>query len=184
MRSSNRSGWPAAAAALAVLLLGCEPESKQQTAVNRAAKSDPLPVLSAAKAESGAVQPLSGEASDGAIPEPIVEQDASALLARFHADLRELASGKRKQPITILHIGDDHVAADRLTGELRRLFQSPRRRVLKWCSHAPRCGSSAYPRWHRYGWCWTVCRGGHDWFAHRQSYLARRGRDRHAAGDG
>lgn len=124
MRLSNRSLWPAATAVLAVLLLGCEPESKGQNTVNRAAKSDPLPVLSAAKAETSAVQTLSGEATDGAIPEPIVEQDASALLARFHADLRELAAGKRTQPITILHIGDDHVAADRLTGELRKLFQS------------------------------------------------------------
>jgi hypothetical protein len=107
-----------------VLLSGCEPESRKQNVVNRAGKSDPLPIV-VAKADARALQPLSGETSvSGIIPEPAVEQDAAALLAQFHADLRDLADGKRTRPVTILHFGDDHVAADRLPGELRKLFQS------------------------------------------------------------
>ena len=104
---------------LAMLLAGCEPDGKETGAINRTNKSDPLQV----EAASGALQTTSAVA--GAPPsEPAAVQDAGALLSRFHADLRALAAGERAKPLTILHIGDDHIAADRATGELRRLFQS------------------------------------------------------------
>ncbi len=45
-------------------------------------------------------------------------------LARFHTALRQLEEGKRHKPVTILHLGDSHIASDRVTGDLRALFQA------------------------------------------------------------
>lgn len=104
---------------LAGLLAGCEPDGEATGAINRTNKSDPLRI----EAASGALQTTSALAV--APPsEPAAVQNAGELLSQFHADLRALAAGERTKPLTILHIGDDHIAADRATGELRRLFQS------------------------------------------------------------
>ncbi len=104
---------------LAGLIAGCEPDGKETGAINRTNKSDPLQI----EAATGALQTTSAVAG-ALLSEPATVQDAGALLNRFHADLRALAAGERAKPLTILHIGDDHIAADRSTGELRRLFQS------------------------------------------------------------
>lgn len=45
-----------------------------------------------------------------------------AALAGFMTKLRELEAGQRSQ-VRILHIGDSHIQADILTGEMRRLMQ-------------------------------------------------------------
>ncbi len=45
-------------------------------------------------------------------------------LARFFEDLRQTVTGKRTDPVTILHLGDDHIARDRFSGDLREMFQS------------------------------------------------------------
>jgi lysophospholipase L1-like esterase len=50
--------------------------------------------------------------------EPMILAPAKAL-ANFYAQLTALASGKRTQPVTILHLGDDHIAYDRFAGTLR-----------------------------------------------------------------
>lgn len=105
--------------ALAVVLAGCEPDDKSPNAINRTNKSDPLQL----EATSGALQTTSAN-TDLASAALETSQDPTDLLARLHQDLRALAKGERTRPVTILHIGDDHVATDRLTSELRRLFQS------------------------------------------------------------
>lgn len=50
--------------------------------------------------------------------EPAVLPPARSL-ANFYAALSNLASGRRAQPVTILHLGDDHIAYDRFAGALR-----------------------------------------------------------------
>lgn len=52
------------------------------------------------------------------------EIPAEKALASFYDALRALDSGQRKRPVTILHLGDDHIAADRFTSDLRKRFQS------------------------------------------------------------
>lgn len=104
---------------LAAVVAGCEPEGSEPNAINRLNKSDPLPL----EASAGGLQTTLASTGGPAIAEPAAAQDTATLLAQFHADLRAVAAGERARPVTILHIGDDHVAADRLTGELRRLFQ-------------------------------------------------------------
>ncbi len=70
----------------------------------------------------------SGPASPRPEPAPrfveaAIEPPAQSL-QKFYAALASLAAGQRKEPVTILHIGDDHVAADHLTSALRAQFQS------------------------------------------------------------
>jgi lysophospholipase L1-like esterase len=47
-----------------------------------------------------------------------------AALANFFAALSQLSSGRRIEPVRVLHFGDSHVAADVLTGEIRRNLQN------------------------------------------------------------
>ncbi len=49
---------------------------------------------------------------------------AGAPLARFYRALAGLQSGLRQEPVTILHLGDSHIAADNFSGDLRALFQA------------------------------------------------------------
>ncbi len=50
--------------------------------------------------------------------EPAVLPPARSL-ANFYAALSGLASGRRAQPVTVLHFGDGHIAYDRFAGALR-----------------------------------------------------------------
>ncbi len=50
--------------------------------------------------------------------EPAVLPPAKSL-ANFYAALAGLASGRRPQPVTVLHFGDGHIAYDRFAGVLR-----------------------------------------------------------------
>ena len=45
-------------------------------------------------------------------------------LALFYAALSSLEGGSTAAPVTILHLGDSHIASDRITGEVRRLMQA------------------------------------------------------------
>lgn len=47
-----------------------------------------------------------------------------APLAGFYRALGDLKTGLRSEPVTVLHLGDSHIAADRLSGDLRNLFQA------------------------------------------------------------
>ncbi|MEM8744008.1 MAG: GDSL-type esterase/lipase family protein, partial [Pseudomonadota bacterium] len=44
-------------------------------------------------------------------------------LSKFFRALNELKTGVRETPVTVLHLGDSHIAADRFTGPFRSLFQ-------------------------------------------------------------
>ena len=44
-------------------------------------------------------------------------------LSKFFRALNELKTGIRNTPVTVLHLGDSHIAADRFTGPLRTRFQ-------------------------------------------------------------
>ena len=44
-------------------------------------------------------------------------------LARFHAKLQALKNGTRTEPVTVLHIGDSHIAADSFTRGIRSRLQ-------------------------------------------------------------
>lgn len=51
-------------------------------------------------------------------------RDRSGLaLGQFYKALQGLESGRRSSPVTILHLGDSHIAADRFSGDLRQLLQ-------------------------------------------------------------
>ncbi len=54
--------------------------------------------------------------------EPIIS--GSGPLGRFHAKLKAIEEGKRKKPLTILHIGDSHVASDSFSRGIRNELQS------------------------------------------------------------
>jgi len=45
-------------------------------------------------------------------------------LANFFAALSQVSSGRKIEPVRVLHFGDSHVAADVLTGEIRRNLQN------------------------------------------------------------
>lgn len=48
---------------------------------------------------------------------------STAALAPFYAALGDLERGVRRRPVTVLHLGDSHIASDRFTGDLRELLQ-------------------------------------------------------------
>ncbi len=45
-------------------------------------------------------------------------------LAKFYKALSDVSTGKRTEPVTILHLGDEHIARDKFTGDLREMFQA------------------------------------------------------------
>lgn len=51
-------------------------------------------------------------------------QNPLSVLDGFYDALADLEQGRRKRPVTILHLGDDHVSGDRLDAHLRALFQA------------------------------------------------------------
>ncbi|MDX2263728.1 MAG: hypothetical protein NW215_01970 [Hyphomicrobiales bacterium] len=51
---------------------------------------------------------------------PVIE----TALAPFYASLAALEARKTEKPVTIVHLGDDHIASDRFSGDLREQFQS------------------------------------------------------------
>lgn len=67
-------------------------------------------------------------ASPGRLKEPERKQArpsfGDAPLAGFHAKLAALESGRRSEPVTILHIGDSHIASDRFTRGIRSRLQA------------------------------------------------------------
>jgi predicted small secreted protein len=74
-----------------------------------------------------AVRPDAAPPRDAEEPQVFVEAPIappSVALARFYAALAALADGSRTEPVTILHLGDDHIAMDQFTGDLRAQFQS------------------------------------------------------------
>ena len=62
-------------------------------------------------------------ASAAPVPSPSLP-NGRAPLESFFAALRALEAGQRARPVTILHLGDSHIARDNFSGELRALFQA------------------------------------------------------------
>ncbi|MBX2804657.1 MAG: hypothetical protein KTR19_01685 [Hyphomicrobiales bacterium] len=56
--------------------------------------------------------------------EDIPEVPANVALTQFFASLSNLEQQSGERPVTILHVGDSHIAADRFSSSLREQFQS------------------------------------------------------------
>ena len=67
-----------------------------------------------------------GLSQDTASRKPVTQTaiENSAALANFFAALAQVRSGRRIEPVRIMHFGDSHVAADILTGEIRQNLQN------------------------------------------------------------
>lgn len=128
---------------VSVLALGCLPgdgsEANQSEiegpVSNVAAKSDRLSFGSAPGRDTAdgnyrvettaAVLPTSApDPGATAAAQPVQAVPAREALAHFFKALTALDQGARKDPVTILHLGDDHIAADRLASVLRSEFQA------------------------------------------------------------
>lgn len=84
------------------------PKVWREAAATRARKRDRLP-FNLPRADGGL----------GPGPTP----RADATMAHFYAALRDIETGARIKPVTVLHLGDSHIASDRFTGDLRTLLQ-------------------------------------------------------------
>lgn len=80
----------------------------------------PIPPVTAPDTGKAATAP---SAKDATPPLEISDSAVDRKLTAFAKALRELKQGKRKV-VTILHIGDSHVAGDYMTAALRQRFQS------------------------------------------------------------
>ena len=112
-----------------VLLAGCfDEDTKQRQAardardipsirdqINRSGKGDRL--VAAARPQRPALEDARRRAHAALAPD-------DTPLTRFYRTLSALKSGLRYAPVTILHLGDSHIAADRFSGDLRELFQA------------------------------------------------------------
>jgi hypothetical protein len=122
-------------------------DSSGGVSVNRSEKADPLSQVSAAArnllagsdaqpVRQESVQTVSrDERAVNAVPPavaapvftPSTEIDDTPVdtaLAGFFKALSALESGRVNNPVTILHLGDSHIAADRFSGDMRDQFQS------------------------------------------------------------
>lgn len=104
--------------------------------VQRSGKADALVVLAAMPepVPAPARRPVTAPAPQASLPTPapappMPEESRPAperhyALAHFHKALRELDSGARQAPVTVLHLGDSHIASDRFTGDIREALQA------------------------------------------------------------
>ena len=76
------------------------------------------------------VEPLAQARDAANIPSPIAAETPvapkphSGKLATFYNALAGLEAGTDASPVTVLHLGDSHIASDRITGEVRKLMQA------------------------------------------------------------
>ena len=65
-------------------------------------------------------------AQDTALPKRATKTaiENPSALANFFAALSQVRSGRKIEPVRVMHFGDSHVAADVLTGEIRRNLQT------------------------------------------------------------
>ncbi len=103
------------------------PSFDQMSNASGAASSDPgrPPVQEAAIFTTAATSYSTDDGSPPPIPtiEDIPEVPANVALAHFFSALAKLEKGGART-VTILQLGDDHIAADRFSGGLREQFQS------------------------------------------------------------
>lgn len=123
--------------ALSALTLGCLPDNNsgdsqtiQAPVSNVEAKADRLDVGGARAGSDVRVEttatviPTSAPEPGENLPAPAPSVPAGEALKHFFDALAALDRGDRQQPVTILHLGDEHIAADRITEALRTQFQT------------------------------------------------------------
>ena len=116
--------------------------SQDSGTVNRSEKADPLlgdvsgvPGALLKRAIARSDQPVTRkaavlnetpiEAAQDASPSgPIDDASVTAALGNFFRALSGLEKGHSRGAVTILHLGDGHIAADRFSGDMREQFQS------------------------------------------------------------
>ncbi|RIA55201.1 GDSL-type esterase/lipase family protein [Dichotomicrobium thermohalophilum] len=126
-----------AATMLSFMTLGCLPGDENNSqhrsgapVSNLAEKADRLDAGGASREEdlrvetTATVIPTSAPEAVSNLPAPAQPVSAGEALQHFFAALAALDRGERQDPVTILHLGDEHIAADRITAELRARFQA------------------------------------------------------------
>ncbi len=127
----------------AVLMAGCLPESqddaktgKEPVTAQHRPQTEPAAVRTTGLAgrsdntETAIYSVQNTSLADGAatVPVPTIddipEVPADVALRHFFEALADLETQREKRAVTILHIGDSHIAADRFSGSLREQFQS------------------------------------------------------------
>jgi lysophospholipase L1-like esterase len=76
----------------------------------------------AALSEAPAISSSTDTASPAAVE--INDTPANVALANFYSALGKLEGGRGEGAVTVLHLGDSHIAADRFSGDMREQFQS------------------------------------------------------------
>jgi lysophospholipase L1-like esterase len=82
------------------------------------------------QATVGSIAPLSpvreaaGLPSHGVSKAALAPKSHTGKLANFYNALAGLEANAGKGPVTVLHLGDSHIASDRITGEVRKLMQA------------------------------------------------------------
>ena len=116
--------------------------------VNRSGKRDPLlediadaaqklfdsPASTASRKSGQETSVYAAASTNDALPEagpigaPLIEDipeiPANVALSRFFATLAQVEARQPGKIVTVLHLGDSHIAADRFSGDLREQFQS------------------------------------------------------------
>jgi lysophospholipase L1-like esterase len=87
-------------------------------------KGDAAIRKSAALAEDNASAATALAAESARPAEVINDTPATVALGGFFRALSALEGGRSESAITILHLGDSHIAADRFSGDMREQFQS------------------------------------------------------------
>lgn len=88
------------------------------------------PIAPPALSAQSEVQVALAAAPVASITKPALEERDTSIpnsrrgLDRFHAKLKALEDGRRAKPITILHLGDSHVASDSFSRGIRRALQA------------------------------------------------------------
>ena len=87
-------------------------------AVQKPKSNDVEPALSTVAQEA----PNSG--SPAAAQSPVAAKPHTGKLAAFYNTLDGIEAGTGASSVTVLHLGDSHIASDRITGEVRKLLQA------------------------------------------------------------
>lgn len=87
------------------------------------AKVEPVKAKPAPTQQTALLQEPEQPAVVAALPKVEKIDATSGPLGRFHGKLAALESGTRKKPVTILHIGDSHVASDSFSRGIRKGLQ-------------------------------------------------------------
>ncbi|TLP44936.1 hypothetical protein FDK21_14340 [Cohaesibacter sp. CAU 1516] len=96
-------------------------EENKQTLLHELPKARPANLSEAVDNKVASIAPPAGFEAD---PQPQPVGPISGNSNRFLAKMRALKAGSLNQPITILHVGDSHIASDSFTRGIRRRLQA------------------------------------------------------------